>query len=109
MSKKDEVTIKKDNLLKAYRHGCEDVKEILGTLFPDVCQLVIKIKIGQIWLHCNKYYYLTAQDLNGDLFLLPMSDTCIGIMQATRPTPEEMSKKEWKLLPNATITVDEGE
>ena len=31
-----EITIKKENLQKAYYEGCDDVKETLKRMFPDV-------------------------------------------------------------------------
>ena len=68
MSKKDEVTIKKENLLKAYRNGCADVKAVLENLFSDDIEPLVPCA-GDIWKRNDGYFYIIIETrgINGKI------------------------------------------
>lgn len=62
------ITITKENLLKAHSEGCEDTKKVLETLCPD--EFEDKYDSDKIYAICksDKIYVIHKRDYNGSVF-----------------------------------------
>ena len=113
MSKKDEVTITKEGLDRAYRNGCPDVKQVLEDLFKGQHEFKkpIELKDGQIYREreSNDLYVLIEVDFDEWLFIqLPECSSSWSNIQNTQTTIADI-KEYFTLCPNAKIKVVEDD